>query len=326
MSDTLKTLLPEEELKDLASKISTNDTPLWKHWVAFVECRERFGRSTSTLKSVRSTLKKVIREKEIYSLNDLNNKRRVQEALLELKDIRGFDGSTYNTYLKNIKTYLIWLEKEGFISNVNLRNVQRFPEKIVPQIAQTPSEVRQIIGQISSRERTTLLRLRDIVFYQILVLTGARPSELEVLTLNSIKKNGAEWTLEIVGTKNKPSRRVFHLPSSVKDAITSYMLYRQKYGRNEKYLLISRRRDTAWTTKGMGQLMKDLTNELGFSVGMLKTRRFVATSLAEAGMPLERISDHLGHRRISTTKRYIEQSGVLTSKNVEILEDLIFQS
>jgi integrase len=325
MTNVLRTLIPLEELEELEDKVPYHETPIWEYWGAYVDCRVQFERSSSTTRSVRDVLRKIIRNSHIYSIERLNNKDKLQAALSTLKEKRGFSNSTYNTYLKNVKTYLIWLEREGFIDNVEVRRVHKYPETIPPQKAQSEIEVQRILAQICTRTRTPLLRHRDLFFYQVLVLTGARPSELERLTVNSVRKSGTDWIIEVIGTKNKPSRRVYFLPPSVKDAHTNYMRYRKDIGRNEEYLFISRRRNKAWTQKGMRALMKGLQKELGFKVGMLLSRRFVATTLAKAGTPLDEISTYLAHRRRETTKRYIEQSGLLTSKNVDVINNLIFK-
>ncbi|MBT4385045.1 site-specific integrase [Candidatus Peregrinibacteria bacterium] len=316
----LLTLTEEEEFEEL---INPEHTPLWECWPNYIRRQEVFQHSLSTTRSVRDTLRMLMRHCGIYSVEDYNDPEVIQDALLELKGNRGFGETTYNSYLKNIKSYLIFLRRNGIIKEVHLDRVEKFKNIIHEQHTQTEEEVIQVLAQLLNRRQTTLERLRNIFFYKLLILTGARPSELERLKKENIIKQGEKWTIKIRGGKNKPSNRFYYLPSGVKDALIPYMLYRKQLARNEDWLFASQSKRTGWTSKGMRHLLKKLSKELGFTVGLYSTRRYVATKLALAGATDSEIGNHLGHTRLSTTKRYIKQCGALTKKNVDKLSELL---
>ncbi len=321
--DCLAAFLPEEELIEAAKTVPEGDTPLWLHWIEYVQRQQTFNRSPGTTRSVRDALRIVVRRFKFTSIESCNNKNNIENALVKLRADRGLATNTYNSYLKNIKSYLIFLKRRGVIETIELDNVEKFPHVVGDQYVQTDDQVMRVIANLNTRRQTTLERLRNIFFYKLLLMTGARPSELELLTLDSIKRNPGQWTIKIAGTKNKPRNRFYNLPSSVKDSYIAYILYRQQLKRTEPFLFVSQSKRTGWTAKGMRYLLKKLSQELGFTVGLYSTRRYVATKLAREGASIHEISDHLGHTRHSTTKIYIQQCAELTRKNVDKLE-LIF--
>jgi len=319
---SLKTFLPKEELQTYLQLVPSGQTPLWKFWPDYVSRQITFEKSSATTRSVRDALRMIVRDCFICTLEKCNNRDIIENALLDLKEERGFGPTTYNSYLKNIKSYLIFLRKKKIIQKVDLDGVEKFPNRIGDQFVPKDEQIQQVIARITMRRQTTLERLRNIFFYQLLILTGARPSELELLTLDSIRRGKSQWMIVIQGTKNKPRKRYYYMTSNVKDAYIAYMQYRQTLRRTENNLFISQSKRTGWTKRGMQGLFKKLSKELGFTVGLYSTRRYVATKLATSGSSLQEIGDHLGHSRPSTTKRYIQQSGELTRKNVNIMSKL----
>ena len=319
----LYAFLPEKEQEQYAQNLPQGHTFIWRYWIDYIVRQKTFERSPTTTRSVRDALRMLVRETGLVSIEEINDRDKIQTALLKIKEKRNFSPSTYNSYLKNIKSYLIFLKKKGIIQEVQLNGVEKFKNILRDQFVPNDIQVQQIIAKLSMRRQTTLERLRNVFFYKLLLLTGARPSELELLTLDSIKRGPGQWMLTVQGTKNHPRNRHYPIPSSVKDSYIAYMLYRQQLGRSENNLFVSQSKRTGWTSKGMRGLLKKLSKELGFTVGLYSTRRYVATKLATSGATLQEIGDHLGHSRPSTTKRYIQQSGALTRKNVAILTSLL---
>ncbi len=304
-------------------KLKPGHVPLWRYWDDFIDRRVKFKRSMATVKSVRDCLRLIIRHTPIVSIEDCNDTTNIENALFELQKIRGFSDSTYNTYAKNANTYFIWLKAQKIISENNVAKVERFPDIVKAQPIQTKEEMEKILLHLSTRRQQFFERVRNIFFYHILVLTGARPSELELMTISSVKKDHASWTITVPGTKNKPKPRVFRLPSCARDAYLSYELVRGKNNRVESPLFISLSKRTGWTQKGMRALLKKLSKELGFPVGLYRTRRFVIQQLAEQGIPLDKISDHFGHTRPSTTKRYLQGSPTLTDMTTSVMGNML---
>ena len=89
----------------------------------------------------------------------------------------------------------------------------------------------------------------------------------------------------------------------------------------EENLFISISKRTGWTEKGLRGLLKKLSAKLGFKVTCYGFRRYVATKLYEKTNDLRLVSTHLGHTRISTTYRYIQNSSGLNQKGMDIMSE-----
>ena len=304
--------------KETTSKIEA--TSVWKYWNEFVEKYGRLGRSQSTIGNAKDVLKFVARVLKIETIEECNNNRLLEDKLFEAKNTRHFGNVTYNSYLKNLNTYFRWLEKQGYITENNIKKIYRCKEEQNEQLTLTKEQVRSIVGQIHTRRQSELQRTRNALFIDLLRLTGSRPCELLNIQIGDIRNEGPSYKLVIKGKKQKGRIRYYQLSSCAKDSYKTYMQKRATLKRhNEPYLFISSSKQGRWTEKGMRNLFRKLSTELGFKITAYGFRRFVATYLNEQGTDMKDIQNYLGHTRVTTTQRYIEKSCVLTRKAGEIM-------
>jgi hypothetical protein len=123
-------LLPTDEVTELTERIEGTDTPLWEHWEIFVTKSLMLGKSPSTIKGTRDTLRFLIRHTGIVSIEEMNRPTVLDEQLFRLQKERGFGLNTRKTYIKNLNTYFIWLYRNHIIEVNNVlalpRNVNKF--------------------------------------------------------------------------------------------------------------------------------------------------------------------------------------------------------
>lgn len=311
-------LLPQLEI-DSITQIPLGETPVWQYWAEFVEKYLRTGKSEATVKNVKDVLKFVIRKLKIYTIEQLNTPRLVEDALFEYKGKYHISNNTFNSYRKNINTFCIWLEKMEYIASNNVRKIDKCKVTYNENLTLNERETNAVIDKVRDRKQLKLERLRNIFFIDLLRFTGARPCELLGLEVKDVIKLKVGYKLCIQGKKQKGRRRFYPLCSSVIDSFEAYMAFRVIHRPNETYLFASSYKRMAWTYGGMKNLFQKLSKELGFHVNAYSFRRYVATNLNAKEMPAEKIRDYLGHTRVTTTLRYIERSCVLTKDCAEVM-------
>lgn len=302
--------------------IKTNNqnlTSIRFYWDDFVDASLEKGRSPETMKNVNDALNVLERHLGITTIEECNDPASLDTKLIAFKKSRGFSRTTFNSYLKNVNTYFIWLKSRRHINENFVSGISRAAEEQKEQPTLSYEQVQRILGQLSTRRQTRLERLRNIFFIDLLRFTGARPCELLNLLIKDIQEGPNGVILTIRGKKQKGKPRRYRLLSYVRDSYENYMSYRAQSGREETNLFISQSKKTGWTVKGMRGLFKRLSKELGFKVTAYAFRRFVATTLCTSGASPQAIMNHLGHQRFSTTRRYIENTSDLTATSTVIM-------
>lgn len=318
---TLSQILPDEELEALNTKVPNGHTPLWEYWSEFVTKYLRTGKSISTVKNVRDFLKLLMRNTNICSIEQCLDHRHLEDVIHKLKENRKISDSTFNTYLKNLNTYFLWLERQDYIPENKIRKIMRCKECRGKQLTARSDELKLATLQLINRRQTTLERKRNLLFFGILKLTGARPIELERMKVGDIYASKNGFKLVINGAKQNSDPRYYRLPSWLRDLYLDYLHHRNRLKRNEDSLLVSQSKRSGWTRKGMTRLLTKLSKEIGVKITAYSIRRHVATTLHASGMPLEKIADYLGQKRTSTTLKYIEESCIRTLEASEIMSN-----
>jgi len=308
---------------NVTNRLVKDETPLFYYWDEFVEHYLREGKSEETVKNVRDVLKFVITGLGITTIEDCCNPAILREALFKAKIARRWGNVTFNSYVKNINTYFIWLEDMEYILENKIRKVRKCKEELNEQYTLSEEQIGLIFAHMKTRRQTRLERWRNDFFISLLSVTGARPCELLQLQVRDVVVIGDTYKIVIHGRKQKGRLRYYRFPSWLRDTYEAYENVRSKLRSNEISLFISSSKRTGWTAKGMRGLFRSLSKELGFKVIAYGFRRFVATKLNKEGLSLQDIQNHLGHTRASTTLRYIERSCMLTDKGMKTMSGVI---
>ncbi len=319
-----KPLLSENELKIIAPLVKEGQTPLWTFWDEFTNKYLRSGKSEVTVKNVRDAFRFIIRRLDILTIDECNNARLLEDKLHEYKSAKGISNTTFNSYLKDLNTYFRWLKKQGHIKENNISNVERCKQEINEQYTLSQRQVDLVYSQIRTRRQTRLLRKRNSFFIDLLRFTGARPCELLNIQMKDISQHKNTYKIVIKGRKQKGRARYYPFPSWIRDSYEDYKDIRYKLRPHETYLFISSSKNSKWTEKGMRNLFRRLSSELGFRVIAYGFRRYVATTLHTKGTPMKDIQNYLGHTRITTTQGYIERSCCLTETAAEVMAESNF--
>lgn len=308
----LAVLLHPHEIEELTQFIPVGEKPLWHYWPEFVQKYLRTGKSEVTVKGVRDGLRFAIRRLKIYTIEQLNRPSSVEDALFEYKEANHIKNNTFNSYRKNFNTFCIWLEKRGYIEKNNIGKIDKCKAEYDEHLTLTDEQVALIIQYIHDRKQTRLERFRNIFFIDLLRHTGARPCELLAIKMKDIEPYKGSYRLVLQGRKQKGRKRFFKFEQYLYESYEAYMNFRMETRPGEEFLFVSSSRKTGWTYAGVKKLFQTMSKDLGFKVTAYAFRRYVATRLYNLNMPLQKISDYLGHHRSTTTLRYIERSCILT--------------
>jgi len=214
--ETLKKILPDNELALTAKKVPAECTPLWFFWEEFVERYLALGKSQITVERVRDAFRLILRHTDLISIEDFNDPNKVEKTLLSLKETRKMSNSSYNTYRKNLNTYFIWLEKKEFIKENKIRKIERCKEPSPEMTALTEDQVKQIWALACETGKTQIERARNRLFISLLTVTGARPCELLSLKDADIKN---KTEIKINGRKQKGKPRYYRLSNKALGAV-----------------------------------------------------------------------------------------------------------
>lgn len=319
-ADKLKILLPIKEAQTILSKIG-NKTPLWAHWSDFVEERLFLGRSAVTITGIRDSLRYFIRLGGVTTIEECNDVLTVKNALFRVMKERSTGPSTYNTHRKNLSCYFNWLTNYEYIQENKLKKLPKAKEVLKDKPYLNDEQVKLVIGHIITRkELSTLISARNIAFVQILRFTGARPIELLRMKVSDINEEKDQLTVTIYGAKQKGQKRTYSIKDNgTANAIKHYLKLKEATRSNESKLFISASKRTGWTQKGMQKLFQKISKELGIKVTAYAFRRHVATKLWLTGLQPIEIMDYMGHSRLSTTRKYIEDGPDRTLKGAETM-------
>lgn len=311
----LFSLLDDQSRASSSECLEADQTSLWENWEPFVAKSLLLGKSPTTIKGTRDTLRFLIRHTGIASIEEMNRPGVLDEQLLRLQLERGFGLNTRKTYIKNLNTYFIWLYRNHIIEVNNVGRIERGRERAKEMPCLHKAEIDRLLAHLATRPySTTVERSRNQLMIDILRFSGIRPCELLDLTTGAIYREKGRWVLAVQGRKQHARIRYYQCPDFIVDGFKHYMALRTDQQRWEESLFISlSRRGEALTVSGLQNLFKKLSRELGFRVNAYGFRRYVATQLSENGVAREDMSRFLGHARFSTTDLYIERNCTLTA-------------
>ena len=265
------------------------------------------GLSTNTIVAYSHGLNRFLEHlgrKGIEEIKDIS-KNDIRAFLLILKK-RGLSSKTIVRNLVSIRTFLRFLNEEGFLP-INPAEEIESPKvtQTLPQILSL-KEVEQLLEQPDVK---TPLGLRDRAMLEILYATGMRVSELTQLPVHHVNLEAGYVILYGKGSKE----RVVPIGSEAMKWVQLYLKEareRLSKGRESPFLFTNRSgkrmsRQQFWKnikTQGRrAHLRKRITPHL--------LRHSFASHLLERGADLRSVQMMLGHVDISTTQIYTHVTG-----------------
>lgn len=275
----------------------------------FIKDLETKGRSPSTVLAYRADLSQLV----VY----LSEKKKEVPDDIEKEDIEGFRDSlltkkytpkSVSRKLNAIKTFFRWLSAETQITKNPSDDVSHPKISTTPPRFLSPLEYRALRDVVRGDERIAAI-------VEIILQTGLRISEVANLKKSDIK----EEEILIAEYSTQPMRLI-PLNKAVKEALNHYLAIRPQttseiifVSKNGKPLAIRNIR------AAIDRYMQKAGIE-NFSVNDLRTT-FIVENL-KAGVDLVLLSQVSGHKRLSTTERYLELAGIPTPGKKQQLVEL----
>ncbi len=229
------------------------------------------------------------------------------QAYIESLGTKSYTPKSISRKINSFKTFFKFLHANGHTpNNPALPLIHPKIETKAPRIL-TPSEYKSVRDSVR-------LDIRISAIVEILLQTGMRISELANLHLEDLKKN----ELVIRPQENNPQRTIT-LNKSTLAAIQNYLSLRPKV--NDPHMFV--------TKTGHPLLIRNIRTSVdryfrkaglkGVKVNDLR-HTFIAHQLKNGVHP-ETVHKHVGHRRLSSTQKYLEYITIdITETTTKLIE------
>lgn len=275
----------------------------------FIKSLTEKGRSPATILAYRSDLDQLI---EFLTKNNISEPNSISSENLDVfRDTllsQKFTPKSVSRKLNAVKTFFRWMvENNHLASDVSKSVSHPKVESSQPKFL-TPLEYRALRDVVKSDTRISAM-------IELILQAGLRISEVANIKTNDIN----EETIKIEGYATQPERTV-PLNKPAQDALAKYMAERPKV--ESEYVFISKTgkplavrniRATVDRFMQKAELPK-------YSVNDLRTT-FIVENIKN-GVDLILISQVTGHKRLSTTERYLELANIKESGKKQALIEL----
>ena len=277
-------------------------------------------RSDKTIGSYRKALcdfelwlwdKKEISDITIISFKEIKEYREIL--------INDYAPASLNLKLCAIKSFYKYLFQQEFINSDPSEHIkiQKVSDNIKSQYLTRGEELR-IMSQAKSNGKKTYAIL------MIMLKCGLRPSEVSKLTLNSIFLRD-DPTLIVKNSKRNKSRYV-PIPADTVLAIQEWLEIREKSNNiihlQSNYLFTSQRA-ASMGERAIQRVIERLAKKVNIKLYCTRLRCSYANNLIqEAKIPVNILSNLLGHENLSTTSRYLTASMHDVRKYVNKLSEI----
>ena len=274
----------------------------------FIESLTQKGRSPATILAYRSDLEQLIdylvkREKVLPDQVRPDDLDSFRDTLLADK----YTPKSVSRKLNAVKTFFRWMLAQNFITSDPSSTVAH------PKIQ---NSLPKFLSQLEYRALRDVTRgdIRISVIVELILQTGLRISEVAAIKTNGIK----DIEIKIEAYATQPERTI-PLNKPAKDALNLYLNVRPKI--NSEYVFISKTGKPLAVRNIRASIARYMQRaELPtYSVNDLRTTFMVEN--IKAGVDLVLLSQVTGHKRLSTTERYLELAQVTeTGKKQSLIE------
>ena len=235
---------------------------------------------------------------------------------IESAEIRTYVGGLYGKLkrttiarkLSAVRTFFLFLEKEGFIKINPAVEVQSPKlEKYIPNHLPVDDVFR--LMDLPDRENT--LGLRDLAILEVLYSCGIRVAELVGMNVSSI--DDGQRLVKVAGKGDR--ERLLPIGRQALKAVKAYL---EATGELRKRVALGGRGDPLFmnfrggrlTARSIGRIVKRYAGAGGLTedISPHSMRHTFATHLLDGGADLRSVQELLGHKSLATTQKYTHVS------------------
>lgn len=256
----------------------------------FIAAMQVENKSAATIRQYQYALKRMLDYVKIptrrISVHHLRN-------YLAEEKTRGLADATLENERQIFCAYFGWLQREGLIdhnptSNLGVIRIEKKQRKSLSKV-----EIEKLNRKANC--------VRDRAIIRFLLSTGCRISEMCGLNREDVDLEKLECTVHGKGAK----QRTVYLDEVAGMLIKEYLSGRT----DENEALFTSYKRERLQPNGVRIMLKKLGKKAGVEhVHPHKFRRTRATEMARRGMPLQEVAKMLGHEKIDTTMKYVNQT------------------
>lgn len=259
----------------------------------FIKNLENQGKSNFTIIAYRKDIEQFIgflTSKEIVDIREVK-KENISEFINKLLAEKYTEKSA-SRKLNSIRTFFKFLKNEGIVDYNPSLDVSH------PKYNQSPPRILSKLEYRALRDVAKEDDPRTYAIVEILLQTGMRIGELANLKISDI----GEKSIKISKYGKNPEREV-PLTKSVKNAINDYLKVRPQS--KEEKLFITRT-GKPLLIRNIRQIVSRCFKEIGIEDATVNDLRntFIAHQL-QNGVSIDQIARLVGHRRLSSTERFL---------------------
>lgn len=261
----------------------------------FTSALARNGKSTNTIVAYKGDLNQIIaflnKKFQVNSIEAVTPDH--IEAFKKDLDANEYTAKSISRKLNSIKNFFSFLQNEGVITiDPSLEVKHPKYENDIPKILK-PIEYRSLRDACRNDSRTTAI-------VELMLQAGLRIKEIENLKLDNVKDN----EVVIESYESHPVRSI-PLNNSAKLAIKRY-LDDGRYPTRVKNVFVTKTGHTllARNIRSLLNRYFEKSDIKGLKVNDLRNT-FIVFQL-KSGVPIDVVSQIVGHKRISTTEKYLE--------------------
>lgn len=272
----------------------------------FVEHLKKEGKSTSTVIAYSKDIEQLIEHLHNQEITDVE-----QVALNHLEDFMarmarfGLANKSISRKTNATKTFFKFLKSKGHL----LTDVSEHLKH--PKIVNKPPRILSKVEYRALRD-TAKDDSRSYAIIEVLLQTGITISELSFIEMEHIKLSDESGTLYIPAYESREDRKI-PLNKAVLDAIKNYIEGTRPKIKEAKHLFITKT-GNQMLVRNIRSIIDRIFKQAGIENVKVNDLRhtFIAHHLMQ-GTNINVISKIVGHKRLSTTEKYLEY----VSSNVE---------
>ncbi len=261
----------------------------------FTDTLKKKGKSINTIVAYKGDISQLtlfLAKKQITAVDAIQSKD-IEDFKKDLTE-NGYTAKSVSRKLNSIKNFFSFLKNEGKIG-VDPSGEVKHPkyENDIPKILK-PIEYRSLRDACRNDIRATAI-------VELMLQAGLRIKEIENLRMEDVKENG----IMVESYESHPQREV-PLNNSAKTALKRYLDEVRANNSKNKNVFITKT-GRVLLARNIRSLLNRYFNKAdikGIKVNDLRNT-FIVFQL-KAGVPLDIVSQVVGHKRISTTEKYLE--------------------
>jgi len=261
----------------------------------FTDTLSKKGKSINTIVAYKGDINQLtnfLEKKQITDIEVISGKE-IEEFKKDLTE-NGYTAKSVSRKLNSIKNFFSFLKDEGKISADPSSEVKHPKyENDIPKILK-PIEYRSLRDACRNDIRATAI-------VELMLQAGLRIKEIENLKVEDVKEN----SIIVESYESHPQREV-PLNNSAKTALKRYLEEIRANNSKNKNVFITKT-GRVLLARNIRSLLNRYFNKAdikGIKVNDLRNT-FIVFQL-KAGVPLDVVSQVVGHKRISTTEKYLE--------------------